>query len=168
MPEPELVDEPTLDPETVLTAEDPVLELPLEETPELAPGLTRGQALVPAPPLDQPVLPDPTPQPENYHVAIWERPVTFACLRCMARGLTHDEVVYHLGAAHGEAAVPTPLAAQYTPPQTPPATGAEALMRLGAVIGTAEAAPTPEESTDDERPGDGPGDEPGDGPRDPG
>lgn len=159
MPEPDLVDEPTLDPEAVpgsasstgLPAEDPVLA-PLQG---------------PEHPLDQPVMPDPTPQPENYHVAIWDTPVTFACLRCAARGLTHDEMVYHLSAAHGEAPVPTPLAAQYTPPQTPPATGEEALARLSLVLSSATAgdgAATKERDDDERPPGDGdaqPGAEPG-------
>lgn len=156
MPEPDLVEEPTLDPEGVVTTEDPPPVRPLAQEP----------------PLDQVVLPDPTPQPENYHVAIWETPETFACLRCAARGLTHAEVVYHLNAAHGEAPVPTPLAAQYTSVEAPPATGEEALARLGQVRPFPEAggAAAAEEIVDDERPGDdgesGPGDSPGDPGRD--
>lgn len=184
MPEPELVDELMPDEVPVLTEEDPPPVVPLDETPgqaldetpALAPESSSGQALAPDPPLDQPIMPDPTPPPENYHVAIWEEPVTFPCLRCAARGLTYDEVLYHLSAAHGEAPVPTPLAAQYTPPQTPPASGEEALLRLvmGQQPSEPETTSASEETQGDERsPGDGdllatdgPGDEPGESGRD--
>lgn len=139
MPAPDLIEEPLRDETPIRTPEEPGTHQPLAQEP----------------PLDQVVMPDPTPQPENYHAAIWETPVTFPCLRCAARDLTYDEVVYHLHAAHGEAPVPTPLAAQYTPPQTPPASGEEALMMLGTVPAPSpgEVPPTSEETQGDARAG---------------
>lgn len=127
--EPELTDErdPTTAPEAV--ADEP--------TPE--------QPIAPDPPLDQPVLPNPTPPPENFHVHVWPDPVTFACLRCALREVTLEEIQYHLQAAHGETPVPTPLAAQYIPPNKAPASGEEALMMMGRVEEPAEETPIPEE-----------------------
>ena len=113
------------EPEPLAAGDEPTVEVPLASDP----------------PLDQPVLPNPTPPPENYHVSIWEDPVTFACLRCALRGVTLEEIEYHLDAAHGEAPVPTPLAAQYSAPGKAPATGEEALRMLGQQAGETEVAP---------------------------
>jgi hypothetical protein len=103
MPEPELVDArepvPAPDPEPdVLTAEA------AEDTAPVQP-------LAADPPLDQPVLPNPVPPPENYHISLWDEPQTYACLRCALRGVTLEAIAYHLRAAHGEEPVPTALAA---------------------------------------------------------
>lgn len=117
------------DPESILTTESQPIAASNDPTV--------GLPLAPDPPLDQPVLPTPTPPPENYHVSIWEDPVTFACLRCALRGVTLAEVEYHLDAAHGEVPVPTPLAAQYSEPTKAPATREEALLMMGR---TTEAA----------------------------
>lgn len=117
----------------------------LRDVPETAPGL---EPAAPAPreepPLDEHVLPNPTPPSENYHVAIWDVPPTFACLRCALRGVTLDEITYHLDAAHGEVPVPTSLAAQYSDPSKAPASGQEALMAMVGTGETAQEQPTPE------------------------
>lgn len=93
--------------------------------------------------LDHPVLPNPVPQPENYHVAIWDEPATFACLRCALRGVTLEEMTYHLDTVHGEAPVPTPLASRYVNPATAPQTGEEALAMVGVGLPTSEEEPPP-------------------------
>lgn len=133
--------------EDPLTLDDTPL-IPDEDlaTPEIA---AVDEEPPPDNPLDHPVLPDPTPQPENYHVSIWETPETFVCLRCAAKGLTYAEVAYHLDAAHDEDPVPTPLAAQYTPPQTPPASGEEALLLMGTRRVAVEERPQEDMSAED-------------------
>jgi hypothetical protein len=55
----------------------------------------------------------------NYHISLWDEPVTYLCLPCNASGMTLPDVETHLTSTHGLTPTPTPLAADYADNQSP-------------------------------------------------
>jgi hypothetical protein len=49
----------------------------------------------------------------NYHISLWDTPVTYLCLPCNASGMTLAEVETHVTTTHSLTPIPTPLAADY-------------------------------------------------------
>jgi hypothetical protein len=69
---------------------------------------------------DEAPAPEPTASPgvvaldwtgPNYHIALWDTPVTYLCLPCHAQGMTLVDVETHVTTVHAMEPVPTPLAA---------------------------------------------------------
>ena len=77
---------------------------------------------------EEPIPPDAKEAPSvtpldwagpNYHISLWDEPVTYLCLPCNASGMTLPDVEAHLTTVHSLTPLPTPLAADYADNQSP-------------------------------------------------
>jgi hypothetical protein len=103
-----------------------------DERPELRAVAPAPEAVTPSPPADAETPPeeeDVAPAAAaaslqeawsgpNYHISLWDTPVTYLCLPCNAGGMTVAEVESHVTSAHSLTPEPTPLAADYANPQS--------------------------------------------------